>query len=225
MAATTAGTAVAGGDERPSTLRIYRDDGPLARALGRTLGRAVPLPAAALAAAGALPVLAVLAVTGGGASTALAGAALAWLVVVAGLSAGRPETGRLGWAPPPVIRGTEYVALMWIGAIAGGASVAAAFALLCALAFRHYDLVYRLRHRAATPPAWVDAVSLGWEGRLIAAWVLLAAGALPGAFFVVAVVFALVFVGDSVAGWVRFAGEQRAGAAAGSYEDEEDEGQ
>ena len=225
MAATTATTAVAGGDEKPSTLRIYRDDGPLVRALGRALGRAVALPAAVLALAGAVPVFAAIAVEGAGASEGLAAVVLAWFVLVAGLSAGRPETGRLGWAPPPVIRATEYASLLWLGAIAGGDSVAAAFALLCALAFRHYDLVYRLRHRAATPPAWVNAVSLGWDGRLIAGWVLLAVGALPAAFFAAAALFAVVFAGDSVAGWMRFAGEQRSGGAAGSYEDEEDEGQ
>ena len=50
----------------------------------------------------------------------------------------------------------------------------AAFALLCALAFRHYDLVYRLRHRGVAPPRWLDRAGGGWDGRLLAGFVLAA---------------------------------------------------
>jgi hypothetical protein len=215
----TAATAAVGDRERPSTLRTYRDDGPIARALGAA-GRAVPLPAELLALLGALAVFAAAAIGGGDSSTGVAGAVVAWLVIAGGLSAGRPETGRLGWAAPPLVRVAEYAALLWLGAVEGGDAVPAAFALLCALAFRHYDLVYRLRHRGVTPPAWVDAASLGWDGRLVLAWILLAVGALPTGFYVLAAIFAAIFVGDSVAGW---RGHQRADV--GSYEDEDDEGQ
>lgn len=216
MAATT---ATVGRSERPSTLRTYRDDGPIALAIAAA-GRAVPLPSSLLALLGALAVFAAAAIGGGDASTGVAGAVIAFLVITGGLSAGRPEAGRLGWAAPPLIRVAEYAAILWLGAVAGGDAVPAAFALLCALAFRHYDLVYRLRHRGVTPPAWVDAASLGWDGRLILAFALLAFDLLPAGFYVLAAVFAAIFVGDSIAGW---RGHQRADV--GSYEDEDDEGQ
>jgi hypothetical protein len=221
MAAT--GATLAAPAQR-SMLSIYRDDGPLAQAIGARLGAVVRLPAPLLVLAGAVPLLAAAAIGGGDVSRPLAGALLGWFVLAAAASGGRPETGRLGWAAPGLVRVTEYVTILWLAAIASPSALPAAFALLSALAFRHYDLVYRLRHRGVTPPAWVNAVALGWDGRLVAAWVLLAAGALPAGFYVAAVLLAAAFVGDSVAGWLRFADEQRAGAA-GAYEDEEDEGQ
>ncbi len=209
---------------RPSMLTLYRDDGVLARAVAGGLGRVVPVPGVVLVLAGTFPVLAAVVIGGAGVSRALAGAVLAWFGLTAALSGGRPQTGRLAWGTPPLIRATEYVSILWLGAIAGGSSPAAAFALLCALAFRHYDLVYRMRHRGVTPPPWVNALALGWDGRLLLAWLLLIAGLLPAGFFVAAAILGMATAGDSVVGWLRFVDQQRAGAA-GSYEDEEDEGQ
>ena len=151
-----------------STLAVYRDDGPLARAIARR----VPL-----------------------------------------------ERGRFAWAVPPLIRLVEYAGLLAIGA--AGDALPAAFALVAALAYRHYDLVYRLRHRGVTPPPWVDAVGLGWEGRLALAVVLLLAGALPAGFFVLAGVLGVVFVAESVAGWTGTVELRQTGV----YDEQEDEGQ
>lgn len=198
-----------------SALVLYRDDGPLARAIGGLLA----LPAATLVLAAAAPLFVTIAVEGAGASDVLAGIVIGWLVIVGGLSRGREGTGGFAWIVPPALRVAEYTALLWLGALAGDAE-AAAFALLCALAFRHYDQVYRLRHRGVGPPAWVDLVSLGWEGRLLLGYLLLLVGALPAAFFVLAAVFAVVFVAESVAGWVSGVRVQ-----ASVYEEEEDEGQ
>jgi hypothetical protein len=68
------------------------------------------------------------------------------------------------------------------------------------------------------PPGWLDAVAGGWDGRLVAAVVLLAAGALPAGLWVLAALLAVLFVFETVAEWRRFhAGEQPV------YDDEEDE--
>src|SRR5205823_9724819 len=69
--------------------------------------------------------------------------AVGWLVLAAGASSGRPHTGSLRWGIPPVLRLAEYASILWLGALAGGSGPAAAFALLAAVAFRHYDLIYR----------------------------------------------------------------------------------
>ena len=98
------------------------------------------------------------------------------------------------------------------------AAYPAAFALLSALAFRHYDLVYRLRHRAEVPPRWLNLLAAGWEGRLIIAYVLLVAGALPAAFFVWAGVLGAVSLAETVVGWRRFEQARRPSL----YEDKED---
>jgi hypothetical protein len=184
-------------------LEVYRDDGPLARLLG-ALGNGVPLPPAVLELAGALPLLVIAVIEGDGAPNAAVGLALAWLVVLGGVAGGRPHTDRVRWAAPAVLRLGEYGAILYIGALAGASSGPAAFALICALAFRHYDLVYRFRHQGLSPPVWVSLFGLGWEGRLILGWVLLALGALPAGYFALAALFAAVFVGESIASWLRF---------------------
>ena len=132
-------------------MTLFRDDGPLARALGATLGRALPVPPVLLILAGLLPLLAVAAFGGGDVSRPAAAAVLAWTVLTVGASCGRPRRPKIRWAQPPLVRATEYAALIWIAALEGPDAYPAAFALLAALTFRHYDLSYRLappRHHA-----------------------------------------------------------------------------
>ena len=207
--------------ERSSALERYRDDGLLADVLGRTLGAAIPVAPLALVVAGALPLLGVLALRAEGAPHALVGAAVAWLVLVGGASSGRPARGRLAWAVPPLLRLAEYGTLLWCATLAGSGAVPSAFALLAALAFRHYDIVYRLRYQGVAPPEWLRMLAGGWDGRLLVGWAFLATGALPGAFFVLAALLALVFTAESVAGWLRFTRAERPSL----YADEEDEHQ
>jgi hypothetical protein len=205
----------------PSALLVYRDDGPLARAIGRAAGRSLALPPLVLVLAGALPLAVAVVLDGADASTGLAAAVTAWLVLLAGASSGRPHADRLRWMVPPALRAAEYGSLLWFAALAGAADEGAAFALLGAIAFRHYDLVYRLRHMARTPPAWVAAISGGWDGRLVVFCALLALGALPAACYLVAALLGAVLVAESVRAWTSFSRAQRPVM----YEDEEDEGQ
>ena len=196
-------------------LLLYRDDGPLGRAIG-SLARTSHSLMIVVAAA---PMVAVMAVKGDDASHAAVGAVLAWLVLVGGATGGRAPEDRLRWAAAPLLRAAEYAALLWIGALAGEHSQPAAFALVCALAFRHYDLVYRLRNLGTEPPRWVGDLALGWDGRVVLGYILLVAGALPAGFFVAAGLLATMFVAESIAGWRRFG---RAPQPV-TYEDEEDE--
>jgi hypothetical protein len=216
-----AAPALAARSAPPRPLVLYRDDGPLARALGALGARALPVSPVVLVLAGAVPLVAAIAITGEGASELTAGLVVGWLVVLAGLAGGREATGRFRFVVPPTLRAAEYAALLWLGALAGASGVPAAFALLCAIAFRHYDLVYRVRHQGVAPPAWLDRLSGGWEGRLILAYVLLVAGALPAGLFAAAAVLGVVFVVESARSWAH---RERAGRT-GVYEDEEDEGQ
>jgi Family of unknown function (DUF5941)/CDP-alcohol phosphatidyltransferase len=201
-----------------SVLELYRDDGPLATAIGRALGRALPLPAIAPLVVAALSLAAALLLTGDGASDGLVAGVVAWVVLAGGLAAGRPLTDRLRWTVPPVLRAIEYAGLLWIGAVAGADALPATFALLCAITYHHYDTVYGFRHRGVAPPAWLRTVAGGWDGRLVLAVVLLVAGALPAAFWILAGLFAVLFAGESIAEWQRV----RAGDTP-VYDDEEDE--
>ena len=204
--------------DRGSVLDAYRDDGPLATALGRALGRRIPLPPIALLVVAGLPLLLAIVIKGDGASEGLVAGVVAWAVLLGGLASARTLTDRLRWMVPPALRAIEYAGLLWIGAVAGGDAEPAAFALLCAITYHHYENVYGFRHRGVRPPAWVTAAGLGWDGRLVLGVVLLVAGALPAGFYVLAVLLIGLFVGETVREWREF----RLGQAP-VYDDEEDE--
>ena len=194
----------------PGPLATLRDDGPLASALGRALGPLLRLPPVLIVGAGALPLLAAAALAGDDASWGAAAAAVGWAVLVCGASSGRLlPRDRLRWTLLPALRAVEYGGLLWIAAIAGAAAVPAAFALLCAIAFRHYDMAYRLRQGRDAPPRWLDLAAGGWDGRLIAALLLAIAGALPAAFYVAAAVLGAAFVTEAVVGWIASAGSSQ----------------
>jgi hypothetical protein len=206
---------------RPDPIAVYRDDGPLALALGRTLGPLVKLPAPLLIVLGLLPLVAAIVIGGGDVALGVAGAVIGWVVLTLGIASGTPPRPAIRWAEPPLMRATEYTALIWIAALEGPDAYPAAFALLAALTFRHYDLVYRLRHRGVVPARWVSRLSGGWDLRLIVAFILLAAGALPAGYFIAAGVLGVAFVSEAVYGWLAIGRVQRPL----EYEDEEDEGQ
>jgi len=198
----------------PAREAVYRDDGPLALGLGRVARGA---PALALLLAGTVGLLVVIAVAGENASDGVAAAGVAWVILLNGASSGSWPRQSFHWAVPPLVRLGEYAAIVWIGAVADAPE--GAFALLAALTFRHYDLVYRLRHRAEVPPRWLNLLAAGWEGRLIIAWVLLAAGALPEGMFIWAGLLAVVSVTETVVAWRHFGRSRRPA----EYDDVEDE--
>jgi hypothetical protein len=201
----------------PDLIALYRDDGPIARALGGALPAAVRVPGVVLIVAGLAPLLAAAAI--GGVSRGVAAAVLAWAVLLAGASTSRPSSPKSRWAESPLIRLTEYGALLWIASLEGESAYPAAFALLAALTFRHYDLAYRLRHLGTTPARWLG---MGWDGRLVAGFALLLAGALPAGFFVAAGLLGVAFAGESAAAWLA-AGRARRGAMEPAAADEGDE--
>jgi len=184
----------------------YRDDGPLVEALARPLadrpGPAIPLTAVAL-----LPLAVVLLLPALGAGRVATAVALAVAVLVAApagaLARRRPHTGRLDWLVPPVLRLAEYAALLRLTGATADGTVPACYALLAALAYHHYDVVYRLRDRGEDPPGWLRRFGLGWEGRLLVAAVLVGLDVLRPGLFVLAAVLGVVYVVEGVLGWVR----------------------
>ena len=216
MSATAIPSAAPAPVDRGSVLEAYRDDGPLGSAIGQALGRRLPVPAVALLAAAGLPLLVAIVLEGDGASDGLVAGVVAWVVLLGGLASARPLTERLRWLVPPALRAIEYSGVLWIGAV--GDAEPAAFALLCAITYHHYENVYGFRHRGEPTPARITAAGLGWDGRLVLAVVMLVAGALPAGFYVLAGLLAWLFVGETIRGWRRF----RLGQAP-VYDDEEDE--
>jgi hypothetical protein len=189
-----------GGADPTLELESFRDDGPIARALA-PLGTSLPAPALVVAAVA--PLIAAIALDGGGASNATAVAVIAWLVLVGGLSGGRTGTSRVRWIVPPLLRMGEYAGLLWIGTLAGASAIPAAFALLAALTLRHYDIVYGLRYRGAPVSERLGIVAGGWDGRLVLACVLLVTDALPAGFYALAAIIAVVFSVAAIREWSR----------------------
>jgi Family of unknown function (DUF5941) len=214
---------VAPAEQRPSlpeSFVVYRDDGPVAQAIGRALGRRVPVPAMVLLLLGVVGILALAAVSGADASLGLTAAGVAWLLLTHGITTARRPRESFTWAVPSLVRIGEYGTLAWLAA--ADDAVPAGFALIAALTYRHYDLVYRLRHRAELPPRWLNRLAAGWDGRVIIAWVLLALGALPAAMYVWAAVLGVVSVAETVVSWRRFERERR---TAGEFDELEGEGE
>jgi hypothetical protein len=213
---------VAPAEERPALpdkIVVYRDDGPIAHAIGRALGR-LPVPGMALLVLGAGGILALALLTGADASLGVTAAGVAWLLLTFGITTVRWPKPSFHWAVPSLVRVGEYATLTWLAATDD--AVPAAFALIAALTYRHYDLVYRLRHRAEVPPRWLNALAAGWDGRVIIAWLLLALGALPAAMYVWAALLGAVFVAESVLSWRRFLGGR---GTAGEFDEVEGEGE
>jgi hypothetical protein len=192
----------------------YRDDGnfiPL-------LGLRIPVPPLLLVLVGAIPLGVAIAVTGDDASKGVIVGAVAWFIVWGNVSRAAPHTDPVRWAVPPALRVVEYSTVIWIAANAGDSSLPAAFAFLSVLAFRHYDLVYRLRHQGVAPPDWIGFG--GWDGRMFAVLVMYGVDLLPAGLFVAAGVLAVVLVAESALSWRAFT---RKAGEAGLYDDEEDE--
>jgi phosphatidylglycerophosphate synthase len=214
----TGATPAAGTDRAAQALADLADSGPLAQAVaGLTRPLAARLP-------GFAPPLAALA--GGGllaATAALAPAGSWWVVAAAavyvltsGLAVARPLKGALDWLVPPFFRAAEYGTLLALSAVSGvNEALPAAFGLVAAVAYHHYDTVYRIRGGAGAPPRALVRAAGGHEGRALLVAVLAAALAhrtgLAVALTVLAVALALLVLTESIRFWVS---AHRAGAPA-----------
>ncbi len=183
-----------------SVLRHYRDDGPLVELAAK--GRAPAATALPSTVAALLPVVALLVLPAAHALAALL-AATAVAAVLNAPASRSPHVARLDWLVPPLLRASEYGALLRLAVLDGPDAVPACYALLAALAYHHYDVVYRLRDRAEEPPTWLRRAGLGWDGRLLAAGLLSALGVLAPAMYVAAGVLLVAYVSESALAWRR----------------------
>ncbi|MGW2640611.1 DUF5941 domain-containing protein [Streptomyces sp. NPDC001348] len=189
-------------DRAARALADLADNGPLAAALGRA-ARGVRLPAPVAAAVGGLLVVISAALLGAGWLTVVAAALYA---VLSGLAVARPLKGALDWLVPPFFRAAEYGTVLALAAEADvNGALPAAFGLVAAVAYHHYDTVYRIRGDAGAPPAWLVSAIGGQEGRTLLVAVLaalLTASQFKVALTVLAVAVALVVLVESIRFWV-----------------------
>jgi hypothetical protein len=172
------------------SIAACRDDGPLARWLGRPVrGQLVPLPPAltGLAAASVLAVLGLRDLPG----LLLLAPVVAMLLAAVGSS--HPHDGRFDWIAPALLQAGQYVYIVALG-FASGVPALVIF-ILCALIALHYaDLAGRPQGRTA----------LGWEGRMLAVGLGAALGIATFAYVVLA-----AYVGWLICRELRSAGGER----------------
>ncbi|MGW0085762.1 DUF5941 domain-containing protein [Streptomyces sp. NPDC003393] len=195
-------------DRAARALADLADGGPLAAGLSRLFGRpARRLPAflpPALALLGGLAVTGTAALTGFGSPWAVLGAAV--YVLTSALSVARPLKGALDWLVPPFFRAAEYGTVLVLAAEADvNGALPAAFGLVAAVAYHHYDTVYRIRGDAGAPPAPLVRAIGGQEGRTLLVTVLaalLTAAQFKVALTALAVLVAVVVLTESIRFWV-----------------------
>ncbi|WP_189173138.1 DUF5941 domain-containing protein [Streptomyces lasiicapitis] len=190
-------------DRAAGALADLADNGPLASAFA-ALRRGGPLPAPVLAFLGGAAVVAVAAFTSYGSPWVVVAAVI--YVITSGLALSRPLKGALDWLVPPFFRVAEYGTVLVLAAKADvNGALPAAFGLVAAVAYHHYDTVYRIKGGTGAPPRWLVRAIGGQEGRTLA--VALAAAVLHDTDFTVAltalaVAVALVVLVESIRFWV-----------------------
>ncbi|WP_250402948.1 DUF5941 domain-containing protein [Streptomyces cellostaticus] len=188
-------------DRAARALADLADNGPLASYLARAtpVRLGAPLPVALAGTA----VLA-LSLFSGPAWAPVAGAAV--YAVTAGQALRRPLKGALDWLLPPLFRAAEYGTVLVLAAHADvNGALPAAFGLVAAVAYHHYDTVYRIRGNAGAPPAWLVRAIGGQEGRTLLVTVLaavLTASQFKAALTVLAVAVAVLVLVESIRFWV-----------------------
>ncbi|MYR56933.1 CDP-alcohol phosphatidyltransferase family protein, partial [Streptomyces sp. SID625] len=153
---------------------------------------------------GGLAVVATAALTDFGGPWPVAGALC--YVLTSALAVARPLKGALDWLVPPFFRAAEYGTVLALAARADArGALPAAFGLVAAVAYHHYDTVYRIRGDAGAPPRRLVRAVGGQEGRTLLVAVLaalLTAAQFKTALTAVAVLVAVVVLAESIRFWV-----------------------
>ncbi|MGW3145014.1 MULTISPECIES: DUF5941 domain-containing protein [Streptomyces] len=192
-------------DRAAQALADLADSGALTDGLVRLFKKGLPgLAVPAVAFLGGAAVVAASALTDFGGPLPVIAAAV--YALTSSLAVARPLKGALDWLVPPFFRAAEYGTVLALAAKAGvNGALPAAFGLVAAVAYHHYDTVYRIRGNAGAPPARLVRAIGGQEGRTLLVTVLaalLTAAQFKVALTVLAVAVALVVLVESIRFWV-----------------------
>ncbi|WKD37095.1 CDP-alcohol phosphatidyltransferase family protein [Streptomyces xanthophaeus] len=194
-------------DRAAQALADLADSGPLAELQARLLrGRAGSFGSVYVAALGTLVMIAGAVFLPFGDPRLIAVAVI--YVMAAGLAVAAPLKGALDWLIPPLFRAAEYTTVLVLAMKADvPGALPAAFGLIAAVAYHHYDTVYRIRGGTGAPPHWLVRTIGGHEGRVLLITALAAVlvsreADFPVALTAVAVFVALVVLVESIRFWV-----------------------
>ncbi|MDX3760971.1 DUF5941 domain-containing protein [Streptomyces mirabilis] len=190
-------------DRAAQALADLADSGPLVELLARLARGTVRVAAPVSAAVGGVLVVTSALLWGAGWQTVLCAVGY---VLLSALAVVRPLKGALDWLVPPFFRAAEYLTVLVLAAKADVNGVLpAAFGLVAAVAYHHYDTVYRIRGNAGAPPHWLVRAIGGHEGRTLLVTVLaalLTAAQFKVALTALAVAVALLVLVESIRFWV-----------------------
>ncbi|MET8955031.1 DUF5941 domain-containing protein [Streptomyces sp. NPDC004533] len=190
-------------DRAARALADLTDSGPLVELLLRSARGTTRRAAPYLALAGGVLVVCSALLWGAGWQSVLCAVGY---VVMSALAVLRPLTGPLDWLVPPFFRAAEYGTVLVLAAKSGvNGTLPAAFGLVAAVAYHHYDTVYRIRGDAGAPPRTLVRAVGGHEGRTLLVTVLaalLTAEQFKVALTALAVYVALVVLVESIRFWV-----------------------
>ncbi|MCX4626519.1 DUF5941 domain-containing protein [Streptomyces sp. NBC_01443] len=193
-------------DRAAQALADLADSGPLADLAGRVVGRMAPGAGIAAAVIGSVALLWTAWAYEFGARQVIIAAV--FYAVLAGAAVARPLKGALDWLVPPVFRAAEYTTVLVLAVKADvPGALPAAFGLVAAVAYHHYDTVYRIRGGSGAPPRWLVWTIGGHDGRVLLTVVLASVLAtratdFPVALTALAVFVALVVLVESIRFWV-----------------------
>ncbi|MFE2186526.1 DUF5941 domain-containing protein [Streptomyces sp. NPDC059455] len=155
-------------DRAARALAELADSGPLAELVAKAAPRGMSSYLAPLSAAlGTAAVLAGTAAAGFGSWVPVGCAVL--YAVLAGVAVAAPLQGPLDWLVPPLFRAAEYGTILILAACSEvNGALPAAFGLVAAVAYHHYDTVYRIRGGTGAPPHRLVRAIGGHEGRTVA---------------------------------------------------------
>lgn len=109
----------------------------------------------------------------------------------------KPRLTRFDWIEPSLLRGLELVIITAVLLATGNLGVAG-FVVLLSIAYNHYDNLYRAMQNESKPK-WLGLLGLSVPGRVF----LISVAAVAGInTIVLAIYFAVVFLGASSAQWV-----------------------
>ncbi len=190
-------------DRAAQALADLADSGPLA-SVAAALAKGRPVAPLLMTLAGTVLIVGGALRSGFGAPW-LAGTAV-FYAIATGAAVSRPLKGALDWLVPPLLRCAEYVTVLVLAVKADvPGALPAAFGLVAAVAYHHYDTVYRIRGGSGAPPRWLVWTIGGHEGRVLLTVVLAAVlprDAFPVALTALAVFVALVVLVESIRFWV-----------------------
>ncbi|MEV4448371.1 DUF5941 domain-containing protein [Streptomyces mirabilis] len=190
-------------DRAAQALADLADSGPLVELLARLARGTVRVAAPVSAAVGGVLVVTSALLWGAGWQSVLCAVGY---VLLSALAVVRPLKGALDWLVPPFFRAAEYLTVLVLAAKADvNGALPAAFGLVAAVAYHHYDTVYRIRGNAGAPPHWLVRAIGGHEGRTLLVTVLaalLTAAQFKVALTALAVAVALLVLVESIRFWV-----------------------